>query len=339
VRIREVNTNGIITTVAGDGGAAYTGDGGLATNAELNYPIAVATDGSGDLFIADTDNNVIREVNTNGIIETIAGNVAGGYTGDGGPALNALMSDPEGVAVDASGHICISDTGNMRLRKIGTNGLQVDGIPATEANLFEPSSVAVDCFGDLFISVIGEIYTTNYFSYRICEVTPSGILTTVAGNGASGFLGDGGPPLMAQLYPIGLALDSKGNIFIAGYESDRVREIPNPAAALVLSNLLAGDAGNYDVVISNPYGSVTSSVVALNAVLPPLSAAVITGQGWQLQASGASGSAYVLQMATTLNPPVNWQSIATNTVDANGNCRFTDTNFPTDSAKFYRLSN
>lgn len=347
-RIRKVDTNGIITTVAG-GGTNTFGDGGPATNASLTYPRGIALDNFGDIFIADSGSNRVRMVNAAGTITTIAGTGAAGFSGDGGLATNATLEGPFGLTFDQFGNLFIADQGNGRIRKVGTdgiittvagagtNGLQLDGIPATAAYLYEPAGVAVDNFGDLFISVIGDFLVSNYYSYHICEVTPDGILTTVAGNGSPGYLGDGGPPLKAQLDLCGLAVDTAGDIFVAGYESDRVREILYPPSTLAISNV-AGSVGNYDVVISNVYGSVTSSIVSLNVVLPPLSAAITPGQGVQLQAAGIPGSAYVLQMATNLTPP-NWQSISTNIVDANGNYQFTDTNAQAGSARFYRLSN
>jgi NHL repeat len=118
-RIREVNTKGTITTVAGNGSAGYSGDGGPATHAELNSPFAVAVDASGNLFIADWGNDVIRKVSTNGIITTVAGSSGKyGYSGDGGPAVNAMLLAPEGVAVDASGNLFIADYYNCRVRKV-----------------------------------------------------------------------------------------------------------------------------------------------------------------------------------------------------------------------------
>jgi sugar lactone lactonase YvrE len=115
-RIRKVGTNGIITTVAGNGTRGYSGDGGAATSAEFDFPCGVALDASGNLFIADFYNNVIREVGTNGIITTVAGNGPQGYSGDGGPATNAELNNPAGVALDASGNLFVADFGNGVIR-------------------------------------------------------------------------------------------------------------------------------------------------------------------------------------------------------------------------------
>jgi sugar lactone lactonase YvrE len=116
--VRKVSTNGTITTVAGNGTASYSGDGGAATNASLYSPCGVAVDALGDLFIADTDNQRVRRVGTNGIITTVAGNGTNSYSGDGGAATNASLEYPCGVAVDASGNLFIADSGNNRIRKV-----------------------------------------------------------------------------------------------------------------------------------------------------------------------------------------------------------------------------
>ena len=158
-RIRKVDTNGFITTVAGNGSAGFSGDGGAATNARLYYPEGVAVDGVGNLFIADDDNQRIRKVDTNGVITTVAGNGAIGYYGDGGAATNARLYYPYGVAVDGVGNLFIADYDNQRIRKVDTNGIITtvagngsagfagDGGAATNARLYYPEGVAVDGCG------------------------------------------------------------------------------------------------------------------------------------------------------------------------------------------------
>lgn len=122
-RIRKVDTNGVITTVAGNGIYDYSGDGGAATNASLKNPIGVALDAWGNLFIADQNNFRIRKVDTSGVITTVAGTGSIGFSGDGGSATNAKLSSVTGVAVDAFGNCFISDSLNNRIRKIDTNDI------------------------------------------------------------------------------------------------------------------------------------------------------------------------------------------------------------------------
>ena len=121
--IREVRPDGIITTVAGNGTAGYSGDGGPATDASSIIPTDVAVDSAGDLFIADSNNNVIREVRPDGIITTVAGNGTAGYSGDGGPATSATLSNPTGVAVDGAGDLFIADSSNGVVREVAPNGI------------------------------------------------------------------------------------------------------------------------------------------------------------------------------------------------------------------------
>ncbi len=163
-RIREVGTNGIITTVAGNGNSGFSGDGGAATNTSLYYPYGVAVDSVGNLFIADSDNDRIREVSTNGIITTVAGNGSYGFSGDGGAATNASLYYPYGVAVDSVGNLFVADNDNERIREVGTNGIITtvagngshgfygDGNVATNASIYSPYGVAVDNLGNLFIA-------------------------------------------------------------------------------------------------------------------------------------------------------------------------------------------
>jgi len=163
-RIRKVDTSGNISTVAGDGTPGFSGDGGLATIAELKNPDDVAVDPSGNLFIADTDNFLIRKVDTSGIITTVAGNGGVGFSGDGGPATSARLNVVRGVAVDSSGNLFIADTGNQRIRKVDTSGIITtvagvggqgfsgDGGPATSAQLFDVRGIALDASGNLFMA-------------------------------------------------------------------------------------------------------------------------------------------------------------------------------------------
>ena len=191
--IRRVTTDGNIATFAGNGTPGLVGDGGPATSANLNDPETVAIDSAGNLYIADTLNNVIRKVSTGGTITTIAGNGDPGYSGDGGPATQAELYLPRGVAVDATGNVYIADTLNSVIRVVGVNGIistiagngnygfSGDGGPATSGQLFFPAGIAVDGSGN--------IYVADNQNNRIRELTPvAGALPVVSGViGASAF--------------------------------------------------------------------------------------------------------------------------------------------------------
>jgi len=334
--IRKVGTNGIITTVAGNGMLGYIGDGGPATNAELNYPISVAVDATGNLLIADYYNNVIRKVDNNGIITTVAGNGTNNYTGDGGPANNAELNYPNGVAVDAIGNIFIADSYNNVIRKVGTNGIistvagngiqdySGDGGMATNAELYGISGVAVDATGNLFIS--------DYGYDVIREVNNNGIITTVAGNGIDGYYGDGGAATNAELnYPSGVGVDTAGNLIIADTYNQRIRKVlfntSVVSPTLTLNNLAFGNAGAYRVVVSNTYGSVTSSVVNVTVTLPIPPVILLSPQltigktNFTFLLSGPAGSNYVLQVSTNLS---NWTPISTSTIPTIGTMSLTN---------------
>ena len=236
-RIRRVDAlTGIITTVAGDGNWGYSGDGGPATSASLDYPGGVALDRHGNLFIADTESTRIRRVDAvTGDIGTVAGNGNWGYGGDGGPATSAELDYPEGVAVDDNGNLFIADTFNDRIRRVdaktaiittiagnGSWGFSGDGGPATAASLDNPYGVALDTLGNLFIAD-----SNNDRIRRVDHL--SGIITTVAGDGNWGFSGDGGLATGAALnYPTGVAVDHFGTLFIADNYNNRVRVVGLP---------------------------------------------------------------------------------------------------------------
>ena len=267
-RIRKVGTNGIITTLAGNGTAGYSGDNGPATNAQLYYPYSVVVDASSNLFIADSYNQRIRMVGTNGIITTVVGNGVDGYSGDGGRASSAELYYPFGIALDAFGNLFIADFGNERIRTVTTNGIILtvagngtegysgDGGAATNAELNSPVGLTVDTFGDLFIA--------DFKNQRIREVGANATIATVAGNGVSNYFGDGGLATNAELNePFGVTVDASGNLFIADQANNRVRKVFLQGPTLAFYNVADSNAGSYDVVVSNLYGSVTSSLATL----------------------------------------------------------------------------
>jgi hypothetical protein len=231
-------SNGIITTVAGNGTAAYSGDGGAATIAELDLPYGVAVDATGNLFIADSYNTRIRKVGSNGIIATVAGNGTPGYSGDGGAATNAEL-----------------------------------------------------------------------------------------GNGTNAEFGG----------PSGVAVDATGNLFIADRGNERIRKVILQGPTLVVYDVGFGNAGAYDVVVSNPYGSVTSSVVNLTVTIPSViisTPQVTTGNtNFTFLISGPSGGNFVLQVSTNL---LNWSLVSTSTIPVSGT--FTLTNpISGYGNRFYRV--
>lgn len=229
--VREVTANGVINTIAGNGTLGYSGDGGPATSAQLNTPCGVVVDPAGDIYIADTGNDVVREVTPDGNINTIAGNNTRGYSGDGSAPASAQLYSPTGLALDAAGNLYISDCGNNVIRVVtpgaGTiftlagniePGYSGDGGPAGNAQFSYPKGLAMDSSGNLYIADFG--------NSAIRKITPGGTITTIAGNGTAGYFGDGGPAASAELsYPISVAADSSGNVFIADTSNQRVREV------------------------------------------------------------------------------------------------------------------
>ncbi len=244
-RIRKVDaTTGIITTVAGDGFkdsrglGRYNGDGIAATSASLNFPSGIATDKNGNIFIADKNNGRIRKVDTFGIITTVAGNgMWDGSPGDGNPATSAQIG-PIDVAVDSSGNIFVADMTFNRVRKVssstgiittiagnGESGSSGDGGPALSASLGFRDGVSGG--GGLALDPQSNILIAEFKGNRVRIVNAAtGIITTVAGSGALGFFGDGGPAIAASLYnPRAVFADNFGNIFIADINNNRIRKV------------------------------------------------------------------------------------------------------------------
>ena len=257
-RIRKVDSTGTITTVAGTWVWGFSGDGGPASEAQLANPLGVTVDGAGNLYIADSRNHRIRKVDSTGTITTVAGTGVEGFSGDGGPAVEARISFPEGVALDGAGNLYIGDTYNNRIRKVdsrgtittiagtGEDGFSGDGGPATEAHLYAPQSVAVDGAGNLYI---GDLY-----NHRIRKVDSRGTITTIAGTGESGFSGDGGPATEAHLYaPHGVALDGAGNLYIADTINNRIRKLTPMTGPVTLVPVISGGSEWFSISATTPY--------------------------------------------------------------------------------------
>ena len=318
-RIRMVTkSTGKITTVAGDGSYGYSGDDGPATSAAMISPNVVAVDSSGNIFISDTGNYVIRMVTkSTGVITTVAGTGESGYSGDGGLATSAKLSTVEGIAVDASGNIYISDTDNDRVRMVtmstgiittvaggGYYGFDVNGQLATSATVGNPRGLAIDASGNLYIA-------TRYQEAIRMVTKSTGTISTVAGSGTSGFSGDGGLATSAKLkYVDGVAVDASGNIYIADGGNSRIRKVtkstgivttlagdgasgykgdggpgslarlnsPDGVAVDVLGNVYIADTRNYRVrsVSMSDGASPVSSPVASPSVPSPVASPVVT---------------------------------------------------------------
>lgn len=227
-RIRKVDTFGVITTVAGTGIPGYMNNGGPATNAQLSHPTRITLDAAGNLFVADSGNNRIRKIDVGGIITSVAGNGINGFNGDGGAAVSAELNTPIDMDVDAAGNMYIADYSNNRIRKVDAAGTITtyagitipgyagDGGPATAANINHPSGIAVDAAGNVFFSDLA--------NFRVRKIDPTGIITTVAGNGEAGYNGDNIQATNARLwFPEGIALDRRGQLYICDKGNDRIR--------------------------------------------------------------------------------------------------------------------
>jgi trimeric autotransporter adhesin len=231
--------SGEMTLVAGVGVAnlvgALSGDGGPATEAEIDCPIGLAFDDEGSLLFADHANNRIRTIDASGIIETVAGNgpigtsQSGELGGDGGPASEATLQEPVGLAFDATGNLFFSDRDNDAIREVDVNGtittiagtgelgFSGDGGPGAEAELAQPEGVTVDGAGDVLFA--------DSANYRIRMIDPRGVITTIAGTGKTRLSGDGGPATEAGMQPDGVAFDANGALYIAEAANHVVRVI------------------------------------------------------------------------------------------------------------------
>jgi sugar lactone lactonase YvrE len=277
-RIRKVTSTEVISTVVGTGQSGFSGDGGAATSAQLNYPQAIAVDVFGNLFIADSQNHRVRKVTPDGVIHTIAGNGQSGSSGDGGPAIQAALS-AYGVAVDLSGDVFITDVNRIRevtpdglihtVAANGTPGLTGDGGPATSASLNSPYGIAVDPSGTLYIAdhnndrvrkvtpdgvissvgigieqptavttdAVGNVFVSDGETNVVWEISASGATSLITGSGRGGPpSGDCGPANSAVLNsPIGLAVDTAGDLFIAEMENSRIRKVTGIPASDALT--------------------------------------------------------------------------------------------------------
>ncbi len=319
-RVRKITPAGMIMTVAGNGVSGYGGDGGPAISAQLACPHGVAVDASGTLYIADTGNHRLRKVGPDGTISTIAGNGVQGFSGDGGPAINAQLYSPTSLAMDASGDLFIADTGNNRIREISKGGAistvagcadsshfsSDDGQPATAALLSGPQGVAVDASGNLYIA--------ETQGNHVRRVSPDGVISTIAGSALyrylayfdgnldiflHGYTGDAGPSASARLgSPYGLAVDSSFNVYVADLPNAAVRMLqpspignaasvlPGPIAAGEMVTLEGSGLGPADLTVNPPdaAGAVSSEIAGTQVLFDGVAAPVLYTSATQVAA-------------------------------------------------------
>ena len=295
-RVAKVGTDGKIDTVAGNGTASTTGDGLTATKATLNAPAAVAVDPSGNLFISEQSGNVVRKVDTSGVISTVAGTgTSGPPDSEKGVAINQKLNGPQGLAWDSTGGLLIADSGNHRVRRLSPDGtiatvagssagFSGDGGPATSAALRAPNAVQVDQAGNLYIS--------DSSNYRIRRVGTDGVISTVAGNGSSGYNGDGSPATAYSLYGASALVPAASgcSVYIADSSNLRIRQL--------------WPAVDYTVTADAPGLLVSLDGQVANA---PLAASLLPGTHHRVDAPspqfGGAGVRYVLSTAQEFDVP------------------------------------
>ena len=275
-RIRRIDPSGRISTFAGNGARLSAGDGGNAVQASFFIGIRCASDASGNLYVAEQGAHRVRRISIQGIVSTVAGTGSQGFSGEGGPAVSAQLNNPTAVTVDRAGNLYICDQFNHRIRRVspsgtivtvagtGTAGFSGDGGPGVAASLNFPGAMVMDANGDL--------YFTDGPNARVRKLSAAGILTTVAGNGVRGFAGDDGPALSASFNgAFGIALDARGNLYVADTENHRIRRISNASAA--------GAEPEFDASGVSAWGSLQTGVT-------PGALTVIRGRNLALGASG-----------------------------------------------------
>lgn len=293
-----LHAQGTITTIAGNGEIGFSGDGGQARAAVLNHPFSVLADASGNLYISDTDNNRVRKIAPNGVITTVAGGSAAGFSGDGGPATQALLNRPAGLALDSTGNLYIADSGNARVRKVDRNGIITTfaGNGASTANGNGDGGAAVNAsfnyVADVALDATGNLYIADALDGRIRKVSPGGIITSIAQGGL--------------FFPTAVTVDAAGNVYasvgalqISTRGGGVVRISPNGTITSLVGNFLrpgkiAIDAqGNLYVPESTAIPGPTVSQVIL--VAPGGAETVAAGSG-EVGFAGDEGPAPLAQL-------------------------------------------
>lgn len=248
-RVRKINSDGSMTVIIGTGTASSTGDGGTATAATVNWPIDVAIDSQGSLYVSEYFGHRIRKISTNGIVSTFAGTGDPGFADDVA-ATAAQLNAPRGIIFDLEGNLLIADYSNKRIRKVstagvmstfagnGTSGSAGDGAQATLAQLGGPNAFA--------INPNGEIVFTDLVNQSIRKISTDGVISKIAGTGVAGFSGDGGPATSANLnLPVTPVFDSLGNIYFTDFSNHRIRRIRTDGSiSTILGNGYAGSSGD-----------------------------------------------------------------------------------------------
>ncbi len=319
-RIRKVDhTTGLMSTIAGNGGIGFSGDGGPATAAMLDVPVAVAVDNKGNVYFSDAINNRIRKVDTNGIITTIAGNGTKGYNGDGILATQAALNDPWGVSCDKKGNVFVADWFNFRIRKIdsagiistyagnGSYGWGGDGGPAINAQLTFAQPLACDSNGNLFVALCDSGVPPSYLAVhvKIRKIDALGIISTIAGD-STGFSGDGGPALLAKVYVdgLGIAVDKIGNVYF-GNGGSRVRKITTDGIIHTIAGTgvqgFSGDGG--PPLLAQFQGALGIAVdTSGNLYISDESNSRVRKITWNQNASGIRQAAEVRELEVYPNP-------------------------------------
>lgn len=264
-RAYKLTQAGVVTAVAGNGAYSFSGDGGPATSAAFNGIYALAIDANNNLYICDSNNHRVRKVTPDGIVQTIAGQYGKGFSGDGGPATNALLNYPRHIALDSARNLYVNDYNNNRVRKIATDGT-ITTVAGSNICCSSPNGgLATNAYlytGPVTTDPAGNIYIWDYFSGRIRRVT-NGVIGDFAGNGTVGFAGDGGNASSARFSNVtGLGTDSQNNLYIVDADNERIRKVTadNTINTVAGRAHFGGDGGPAtSALLHRPYGVATAA--------------------------------------------------------------------------------
>jgi sugar lactone lactonase YvrE len=354
-RIRKITMAGVVTTLAGTNAGYADGPGGTA---QFFRPQGVAVDGAGNVVVADTYNNCIRQVSPAGVVTTLAGTNVAGYLNGMGSA--ALFFRPQGVAVDGAGNVYVADTINNCIRQItaagvvttlagSTNAGYADG-PIGTAKFRAPSGVAVDR--------VGNVYVADYNNHRIRQITPDGMVKTLAGTNSGYADGPGGTAQFNA--PFSLAVDRVGNVYVADYNNNRIRKIENnliePVTTVAaqsglagsstvsvshaISGLLPGKTYYFQALASIGADNYRGSVISFTTVGACVQTLAVTNSEATVRFYGIVGESYYVERTTSMTEPVVWTNLTLSSPlmpGPDGAFQFTDGDLPQTPKVFYRL--